>query len=705
MVNTLIKSYGKVEKIVYYNAQNKWGVISVTNNTNEFSDTKVLLSGNFEGVYENCEIEYEGNIQVHPKYGKQIVLSSIVVKQDLTSKESIVNFLSKSAIKGIDVQNALKIYNAYKDKSIDVVLNKTDEIINIKGIGKETLNKVKDSVVNYKRMEGLIQYCTELGISYNTIYRLDNELGEKALEYLKGNIYNILSVDDCTLTFNQVDAIAIRKDKNNLNSVERGKACLIYLLKTISKVSSSTGVALPVLKDNFFKQMGVLDNRIFTVSLNNLINSNTVLLERNIVYLKEYYELEKGIAQIVNDMCNRPIVKKLFKKSVVEEEIHNFTFELNDQQKNAIKNSLVKPVSVLTGPPGCGKSTVTKALCNIYHRSDFNVVLLAPTGKATRRLAECTGRDALTIHKYLINLKMKNESIPTKTVVIIDESSMIDIIIFSELLSKLNNDTRIILVGDIDQLPSVQIGNVLSDIVYSKKVNICRLTDIMRQQEDSLIIKNCSLINNGKNINSCNRDDFFYKEYEDENVLKEDFMSQYIEEVYLKGLDNVQVICPYKKGKLGVNLINRDISDVTNEEDINNTFGYKLGDKVMQLHNDYKKEVFNGETGIVDSFSEDTMYVSFDGAIKSYQVEELHNLQLAYAGTVHKMQGSEYPVVFILLGNDNPMLMVRKILYTAVSRGKKKVYIYSMKDAVKMCIKNDNEEPRITKLREMIAEY
>jgi exodeoxyribonuclease V alpha subunit len=405
-------------------------------------------------------------------------------------------------------------------------------------------------------------------------------------------------------------------------------------------------------------------------------------------------------------------------EDIVEQAINNFPFQLNEQQVNAVRGVISSRVTVLTGGPGTGKSTITKAVVDIFQKSKIHFELLSPTGKATRRMVECTGHNAYTIHKYLHAKSASLEDIelpvvPHDTAIIIDESSMLYILMLAKIVEIAKyTPIRLILIGDQDQLPSVQVGNVLSDIINSGVADVYKLTDIMRQAKDSHIIQYCSDINMGKLIPQCQYSDFEYTEFYDENDLFDELEHCYFDEVGKHGLSQVQIIAPYKKGNLGTLNLNKFISNFN--ENYRSDLGYDQNDKVMQMRNDYSNNVFNGECGVVSYASDNLIKVSFredtseildgttpdsDGHVISYDEKNLVDLMLAYASTCHKSQGAEYSVVFVILDDTTcNFLLTRKLLYTAVSRGKKKVYIYSSPGCLSKCIKNISEVPRITKL-------
>ena len=428
---------------------------------------------------------------------------------------------------------------------------------------------------------------------------------------------------------------------------------------------------------------------------NNDVNNLTVMLRKD--HYKEhakgaYNHFEQGVPEF------SPVVSVEY---VGEEDTYDICcFE----HHNFVANGMVVHNS--------GKSSITKALYRIYTRCGFNVVLLSTTAKACRRLEECTGGEAQTIHKFLKMTRDGDsflfEDYVKDTVLIIDEASMMDIILFNNLLKGATMSTRILLVGDNNQLPSVQAGNVLGDTIDSENVRVSLLTDIMRQQENSSIIKYCSMINNGKIFDPVETTDFLYEEFGTGEELKEKFLPLYKKEVKEVGLNEVQVITPYKKGELGMNNLNTILQQELNAKGREALEGYKVGDKVRHTQNNYKKDVFNGETGVILNYDseEDEMIVDYGDRIVPYNRLDVVELTLSYCSTVHASQGSEYKVVFVILDDTsvNSFLHIRRLLYTAVSRGKQKVYILTKPYLVDKCIENNSYKPRITKLKDFLKE-
>lgn len=721
------KKHFKVERIIFYNKESQWGVLAteplfdLDNKTicllNNYGN--VSITGNFAGVFEGAELEVSGDI-VDGRYGKAIQLRAFQVIHDSKSKEGVVNFLARSLIKGISVQNAQKIYDTFKGSAIDIVLDQPEKLININGIGVKTVKKVTESVGQYKRMKPLIDFCTSLGLPYSLISKLDEELGDEALSAIKEDPYKVLEMTS-NITFKQMDEIFL-KSGGSPTAMARLETGLLYSLKNLAVLEGSTGCKSSSLCNKFYSLLSLEgENNEYESTAHKLSTEGKIVLgenaltgyENGYVYYKPYLDVEKSIAEKLHALNKYGILGDKIREEVVDEEIHNFPFELNKQQKAAVHDCLEHNVSVLTGPAGSGKSSITRALSRIYRRCGFNVFHLSPTAKACRRLEECIGTsDAQTIHKFLgMNRDGdydKKKSYGDDVVLIVDEASMLDILLFNSLLLSTNLTSRILLIGDNHQLPSVQAGNVLGDLIDSKRVHVSELTDVMRQGENSSIIKYATMTNNGEVFDPVELPDFHYEEFGEASELKEFFLKEYLKEVEEHGLNEVQVITPYKKGELGMDTMNFFIQSTYNKEGKVTIEPYKMGDKVRHTVNNYKKDVYNGETGTIISYSDEleTMLVDYGNKVINYEKQELVEVTLAYASTVHASQGSEYKTVFVILDDTsaNDFLLIRRLLYTAITRGKKKVYILTKPYLVDKCIQNDSYRPRVTKLKDYMEE-
>jgi exodeoxyribonuclease V alpha subunit len=720
----------KVKKIIFYNNQTHWGVFAMQytppNQKGPLkSGLETTVAGNFEGIYEGGKVNLVVEEVEHPKYGKQFQLQHFTLIEDNSSKEAIINFLTKSSINGIHKALAQKIYDRFKSDSIDIVLHHTEKLKEINGIGEKTYNVVKESVSAYFQMEELLQYCAKIGLNkFALTMQLYKEFGDKAVKMLQENPYQLLVLSEA-LTFNQVDEIAmkagIKADDDN-----RLKFGLLYVLNRESVLQGSTGCADMQLKRVFLKTLGIQNNQLYRYAITNLEKNGEIYRDEDNVYLSAFWNAEKNIAQSLSSL-NHEIPNK-FEENIIKEEIHNFPFVLNDDQVKAIYSCLTHQFSIITSLAGCGKSTISKAILNILSRHRYNINLIAPTAKAAKRLAECTGYQAQTIHRFL---KIKDSTlssydevvVPRNALILIDEASMVDVRLFEKVLDVVKSDTRIILVGDTHQLPSVQAGNLLEDIILSGKFNICYLRDITRQAEDSNIIKYSNMVNDGQMIpqdlhthdlvcTACQKT----QRPQAIKMLK----NAYSKAVEKYGLLNVQLICAYKQGDLGVNNLNKElraslggqIDYSSDEEDI---FPFKVGDKVRHTINNYDLDVFNGETGVVQSIQKaedfhnlegkDLMIVDFGDRMVTYDKFSANELTLSYASTVHASQGSEYDCVFVVLDNEiSNILLVRKIVYTAITRAKKKCYILSVGGCVNTAISNNHYKERLTKLQDFIKE-
>lgn len=708
-----------VDKIVFYNSQSLWGVLglkpleSLGDLEYELLNMYGTISacGSFPKPYENAEVKVSGEVVTNPQYGKQIKITRLELLQDTSSKEGIINYLAKGEIEGIGVQLAEKIYETFGDKSIDVVTENPDSLIHIEGIGKKTVAKVKGSLTFLREHKPTIQFLTGLGISYRTVMKLIEEFQEEAVSIIKTNAYEMLEVAK-DMTFKQVDDIFLKAGGDPKSPVRLQNAFL-YILRQQAIMEGSTGCVRSSLSTKFYSLLDLAGSEdYFGITMEQLEDEGKVVLGGGVyIYFKEYLDIEKSIAEKIISLQKSYIPSNKIDEEIVEEEINSFPFELNTQQVQAVHDCLDTNVAVLTGLGGTGKSSITKALYRIYSRCGFNVVLLSPTAKACRRLEECTGGIAQTIHKFLKMTKDEDFKVVSDyikdTVLIIDEASMMDIILFNNLLKGATMSTRVILVGDNNQLPSVQAGNVLGDVIDSGRIHVSLLTDIMRQQENSSIIKYCSMINEGEVFDPVEKNDFLYEEFGTAEELKEKLLPLYKKEVEEVGLNEVQVIAPYKKGEVGMNNLNTILQSAINSKGKEALGGYRIGDKVRHTQNNYKKEVFNGETGVIFSYDEDEddLVVDFGDRNVSYNHIDIEELTLSYCSTVHASQGSEYKVVFVILDDTsvNSFLHIRRLLYTAVSRGKQRVYILTKPYLVDRCIENNSYRPRITKLKDFLG--
>lgn len=563
----------------------------------------------------------------------------------------------------------------------------------------------------------LSKFCSANSIPYEYEYAIWQKYKVSSIYNLKTNPY-ILAYMDGNLTLEDIDKIALNlgfdaKDDNRL------KAYFLYALKDNLELNSSTGCETQKLMQSFFKLSGVKDSSVYHYILDQLVADCRIIVDFNDVYLIEMYEIEKEIADFLSRWSKRFIHRK-YPYSIFETAINSFSFKLNNDQLNAIKHSLCNYLTVISGSAGGGKSTITKAIVDILKASDEKVILLSPTGKAAKRLEECTGCEAKTIHRFIEASKdtelidTEVPKVPYNTTIIIDEISMVDIVLFKKIIEACQDDTRLILVGDAQQLPSVKAGDVLADIIKSNTIEISYLTDVKRQAEDSNIIKYCNKVNKGEIFKAPIREkDFFYIVSKERSTVMQNLIRAYKKCIELEGLMETQVITPYKKGELGawnLNVVLKELINpiVSDGKKLRSAFDFTIGDKVRHIKNNYKKNIFNGEVGIVHNIrklgGKTYVDVAYDGIV-SYTEDDINELQLAYASTIHASQGSEYKNVIVVLDNEvSNLLLVRKLLYTALSRARIRCILLSTGNCVSQAIKDNNYKKRITKLCDFLQE-
>lgn len=696
---------GIVKKVNYYNPDDNWGVLVVTNNINDniFPHyNSVQLTGYFSNeVRVGSHIVFSG-IPTNSKFGVQVNINDLIIDNTQKSMSDIINYIHTKVTPTTSMIVLKNIYKEHSTNTLNFILNNTNEIAKDMFPFEIDRQTFINEVNSYKNTKSISDFCEKYSIPYKNKVMLTNLCDTEIEKYFISNIYKIYNSFE-GVSFEQLDKIAQNLGVD-LKNKDRLRACLEVSLMRESIFNSSAGATVPSLRMRFNKVAGVSDSITFQATLNKAILEDIIILENNTIYNKDMYYKELDIATKL--MSLNKIVPDIY-NGTINNVISSFKYTLTNEQKKAISKCCSSQFSILVGPPGSGKTTISKAIVDIFHKAEYNLILLAPTGKATKRLEECTGFSASTIHKFLkVQHSIEDAqivNIPKRTFVLIDESSMLDSVVFAKFLQSLKKDTVLVLVGDPDQLPSVQAGNILSDLIESNAFNTVRLKDILRQSADSNIIKYCAKINRGEVFDPIILDDFVFKEYADDAMLLKEFQEYYQENLKDTLIKDIQVISPYKNGKLGVQNLNYIIKSTYNRQE-KEKFGYSLHDKVMNCTNDYTNNVFNGEIGQVSKINEDSISIKYDHNTVDYKIEDLFKIQLAYASTCHKVQGAEYKVVFVILDNKNDFLLLRKVLNTAVSRGKQKVFILSMPYSTDICIENSTEKERITKLQEFISD-
>ncbi len=711
-----MKFEGIIKSIIYRNEENGYTVLSL-----ETSDSPITCTGIMPFFNENDQIIVEGELIYHDKYGEQINVESASLKKP-SGKKAIISYLSSGNIESIGKKTAQLIYENFKDESIDVVFNDPNKLLSIPGIGKKKLEKIKESTLDARDSREALLYLQGLNISFNLSNKIYKAYGDNTISIVKTNPYK-LSEDISGIGFIMADTIAMNMQMKS-DSKFRISAALSYVLKNDAEMTGSCTISLDDLIDKTFSLIKVEKDKIKDQINEDLLKSKIQIMKignDEFVYDKEIFKAEKSAAINLSRLKN---------------ENYNFDVEINEdldvfskEQQVAINEAFNNMLLVITGGPGTGKTTIIKAICNILDDNNLKYNLAAPTGRAAKRMQESTENPSLTIHR-LIGIKPESpipeyneENKLECDYVIVDEVSMVDIKLMDKLLKALSSNTALILVGDHNQLPSVGPGNVLKDILDTD-IKSVRLKKIFRQAQESNIVVNAHRINDGLYpiLNQKNKD-FFFIDSSSNNFQKDilDLIKNRLPNYYkLDPINDIQILAPSKKSSWGVLNLNNVLQENLNRNPkllkINNRI-FKLKDKVMQVRNNYDLEsmdpsnfddgVYNGDIGRIielDKERESLKVEFYDGNIVSYKKEDIKDLDLSYAITIHKSQGSEFDCVVIPMMPTSFMLLNRNLLYTAITRAKKLVILVGEKRILKQMVRNNKGSQRLTNLSFWIKE-
>ena len=731
---------GIVESIVYRNSENGYTILDLYS-----SGEMVTVAGKFPIVGKGESLELEGEFKVNKKYGEQFEAESIKVEKP-TDVFAIEKYLSCGLISGVGEVTAKNIVKKFGERTLEIIENNPKELVSIRGISEKKANEIHNTYKDIKKMQEAVMFLQKYDISINMSVKIFNKYKYRTEEIISQNPYKLIE-DIEGIGFKTADKIAI-KIGVEFDSDIRIKAGVLFALTEIAEKHGSTVAYTEELKTATLEVLELDSNyleRVEDAIVDLEITGALKKVEHNekeALAISKYYQMEDFIAHKLLNLSAGNVVQKLGDENDIlqYEKLNKIT--LHKMQKQAVLAGVSESVVVITGGPGTGKTTIIKAILKIFKNARKKCMLMAPTGRAAKRLEEQTGESASTIHRALeANFGgggkgfVRNEHNPLDAeVVIVDEVSMLDVFLMSSLLKALNFGTRLILVGDKDQLPSVGAGNVLADIISSECFKVVELTQIFRQSEDSMIAHNAHKINHSEMPDlSVKSSDFFYSGTSEPNAVSSEIVSLIAERMpkYFKDItsEDIQVIAPMKAGVAGVDNLNVLIQEKLNpmtpfkKQITLHKRIFRVGDKVMQTQNNYDQEwekyndfgyptygsgVFNGDMGYIEDINTEVneVYVLFDdGRRVCYSYAELEELVLSYAITIHKSQGSEFPVVIIPIMGGSPLLMNKNLLYTAVTRAKKVVVLIGKQSNVFYMINNKSSAVRNTMLEPLLKRF
>ncbi|WP_419661221.1 RecD: helicase, RecD/TraA family [Desulfosarcina variabilis str. Montpellier] len=707
---------GRIQRITYYNRENHFVIARLL--TDETRRT-ITIKGTMPDPKAGESIEVRGTWQTHARYGQQLHFTRFTTRLPATV-DGIRSYLESGFIKGVGRKLVDRIITHFMADTLTVIETEPERLTEVDGIGKKIAGRIAEAWQSHHAARTLMQFLEQNGVDSVHAARLLREYGNDAVEILCNDPYRVAE-DIPRVGFSIADAI-VRNADTPVDEADRAKACLLHLIdQTVDQ--GHTYIARDTLLDQC-QDVFDLAQDVATAALDDLVQNQTLVIEDSgaLVFPDTLYQAETRVAQRIAAMQTVPAADPPPDSRIITEAVlKKLAITLSEQQETILTQVLAHKVSVITGGPGTGKTTLIRSITAVMEGLGRRVLLAAPTGRAARRLSEVTGRSAATLHKTLgYNLAdghfERTEDDPLRAdVVIIDEASMIDIQLMAHLIQAVPMTAALILVGDVFQLPSVGPGNVLADLIRSQTIITFELTEIFRQDEQSLIVINAHRVRKGKPpqveppVDPEALSDFYFIEQADPEKAAKTIVAlcqQAIPDHFrLDPIRDIQVLTPMHRGLVGTLNLNRMLQQALNASgDQVDVMGsrFKVGDKVMHLRNNYRKEVFNGDIGIFHSIDleNEQAEVDYDGRIVPYDFVELDELTLAYAISVHKSQGSEYPAVVIPLLTQHYIMLQRNLLYTALTRGKKQVVIVGSQRALDIALANVRPRQR----RSMLAQ-
>ena len=700
-----------VERITYQNEKNGYSVIRC-----RAKDCQELITvvGVMPEIHVGSVLSLTGKWKVDPKFGRQFAAETIEETLPATVY-GIEKYLGSGLIKGIGPKFAKRIVNTFGEDTLRIIEEHPDELLKISGIGPLRVERIKKSWAEQKEIKNIMLFLQGHDVSTSHATKIFKTYGENSIAVVRENPYR-LADDIWGIGFHTADAIAQKLGFDQTKPV-RLRSGLLYTINKLSEEGHCYATRELLLKAGA-ELLGVKEELLST-TLDEMILAEDVKTEEipeageDAIYLPPFFFSEIGTARRLREIFSSP--KQLTVNSEgLENRIRQKTGIVYDEiQMKAIRTALESKILILTGGPGTGKTSTTRGIITAFRETGAKILLAAPTGRAAKRLSETTGMEAKTVHR-LLEVKppegyQRNETNPLEgDVLIVDECSMIDLLLMHNLLKAVPDSMTLILVGDVDQLPSVGAGNVLRDLIDSECFPVVRLTKIFRQAQSSRIITNAHRINKGQmpDLSNGRESDFFFVEQEDAEAAAGeivDLIKTRLPAHFRVSARDIQVLSPMQRGAVGAANLNQMIQEAVNPGETGFRRGgvsFRARDKVMQIRNNYEKEVFNGDIGIVESTDpeERELIVNFEGRSVTYDISELDELVLAYAVTIHKSQGSEYPIVVMPILMSHYVMLQRNLVYTGVTRAKKVLVLVGTKKALALAVRNSTVRKRNTLL-------
>ena len=713
---------GQIERITFYNEENSYMIAKIrVPGRNDL----VTIVGSLPGISPGEVLKLQGEWQTHPRYGEQFKILSYesVIPATIAGIE---RYLSSGLIKGIGPIMAKRLVAKFGEETLEVIGHDIERLREVDGIADKRVEMIAKAWEEQKEIRDVMVFLQGYAVSPAYATKIFKQYGREAIAVVRENPYR-LAEEVFGIGFLTADKIAeklgIPKD-----SPLRAKAGIQYVLHQLSDEGHTFYPFQPLVTE-CSKILGI-EEAALPEAFQAAASERKIVIEDSAdsavgdraVYLTPLHVAEVGIARLLNTLLTSPKQLQLMdREGALESAQKDLNITLAEQQLRAVLEALDRKVMIITGGPGTGKTTIIRAITHVYAKSGQKIVLAAPTGRAAKRMFEATGREAKTIHRLLefspkIGRFKRDEQEPLDAdLVVIDETSMVDTALMYNLLKAIPQKATLILVGDVDQLPSVGPGNVIRDIIDSKVVPTVRFNEIFRQARQSMIIVNAHRVNNGQMPTFDGQQeaptDFYFIEVEEPEKALQRIIALCKEKIPARfgynTLNDIQVLTPMHKGTVGASNLNAELQRELNpskDEIARAGRTFKKGDKVMQIRNNYDKDVYNGDIGRIAAIDreEQEISVNFDGRLVAYDFSELDELVLAYATSIHKAQGSEYPVVVIPILIQHFILLQRNLLYTGITRGKKLVVIIGTKKALAIAIRNNKPQNRHTLLKERL---